>query len=56
MNNDFTVFTSEQEERLRKLEEFYAEIRKIAVECNLNEVTRIYNALSKMNPNWKYTI
>lgn len=49
---NFTVLTPEQEERLRKLEEFYAEIRLLANTANLNEYPRIYHALSQVDPHW----
>lgn len=51
---DFTVLTPEQEERLRKLEEFYAEIKRLACSSNLNEYPLVYQALSKIDPNWGY--
>lgn len=49
---DFTVLTPEQEERLRKLEEFYREIQLLANTANLNEYPRIYDALSRVDPRW----
>ena len=52
MTGNFTVLTPEQEERLRKLEEFFAEIRLLANTANLNEYPRIYDALSRVEPNW----
>lgn len=52
MSGNFTVLTPEQEERLRKLEEFFAEIRLLANTANLNEYPRIYSALSQVDPYW----
>lgn len=52
MSGNFTVLTPEQEERLRKLEEFYAEMRLLANTSNLNEYPRIYHALSRVDPRW----
>jgi len=53
MSGNFTVLSPEQEERLRKLEAFYAEIRKIANESNLFKAFPVYEALSKVDRNWK---
>lgn len=52
MSGNFTVLSQEQEERLRKLEEFYAEIRRLANTANLNEYPLVYQALSKVEPKW----
>ena len=52
MSGNFTVLTPEQEERLRKLEAFYQEIRKQAVSANLNNVYAIYEALSAVDREW----
>lgn len=52
MSGNFTVLTPEQEERLRKLEEFYAEIRRLANTANLNEYPLVYQALSKVDSKW----
>ncbi len=52
MNGNFTVLTPEQEERLRKLEAFYAEIKELACISNLNEYRLIYSALSEVDRDW----
>lgn len=52
MTGNFTVLSKEQEERLRKLEEFYAEIRRLANSASLNEYPLVYQALSKVEPRW----
>jgi hypothetical protein len=52
MSGNFTVLTPEQEERLRKLEFFYRQIRELACETNLNQFPLIYRALSEVNPKW----
>jgi hypothetical protein len=52
MSGNFTVLTPEQEERLRKLEAFYAEIRRLANSANLNEYPHVYHALSQVDPKW----
>ena len=52
MTGNFTVLSAEQEERLRKLEAFYAEIRRIANSANLNNHDNVYRALSKIDPKW----
>lgn len=52
MSGNFTVMTPEQEERLRKLEDFYQEIQLLANTSNLNEYPRVYRALSQVDPNW----
>lgn len=49
---NFTVLTPEQEERLRKLEAFYATIRHLANSANLNEYPLVYQALSAVDPKW----
>lgn len=49
---DFTVLTPEQEERLRKLEEFYREIQDLACSSNLNQYPLVYQALSKVDRDW----
>jgi len=54
MNGNFTVLSPEQEERLRKLENFYANIRELAVGADLNKVVPVYEALSEVDPNWNY--
>lgn len=53
MSGNFTVLTPEQEERVKKLEAFYEEVRKIAIETNLFKAYPVYEALSKVNPYWK---
>lgn len=52
MNGDFTVLTPEQEDRLLKLEEFYATILRLAQYQELYKQTPVYEALSKVNPQW----
>jgi len=52
VNGDFTVFSSYQEERLRKLEVFYATIRKLATTANLSKIVPVYEALSEVDSNW----
>lgn len=52
MNGDFTVLTHEQEERLKKLEFFYRQIRELARGANLNQYPLIYAALSDLDPKW----
>lgn len=52
MTGNFTVLTPEKEERLRKLEEFYREVRRIANSADLHNHTNIYKALSKIDPRW----
>jgi hypothetical protein len=52
MTGNFTVLSAEQEERLKKLEAFYQEIRKQAVCSNLNNVYAIYEALSAVDSKW----
>jgi hypothetical protein len=52
MTGNFTVLTAEQEERLRKLELFYRQIRELARGANLNQYPLIYAALSDLDPNW----
>lgn len=56
MTGNFTVLTPEQEERLRKLEAFYAEIRRLANSSNLNEYPLVYAALSEVNPKWNQSL
>jgi hypothetical protein len=53
MSGNFTVITPEQEERVRKLEEFYATILDLALSTNLYKTIPIYEALSKVNPTWR---
>lgn len=53
MSGNFTVMTPEQEERLRKLEEFYATIRQVALKSNLYEDSTLATALSKVDPLWR---
>jgi hypothetical protein len=52
MTGNFTVLSPEQEERLRKLEAFYTEIRRLARSANLNQFPLIYAALSDLDPKW----
>lgn len=52
MTGNFTVLSSDLEARLRKLEAFYETIRDMATKTNLNRTTRIYEALSEVNPKW----
>ena len=52
MSGNFTVLTPEQEERLRKLEEFYQTVRRLANTANLNEYPLVYQALSQVDPHW----
>ncbi len=49
---NFTVLNPEQEERLRKLEAFYAEIRELACTANLNQYPLVYHALSQVDRDW----
>jgi hypothetical protein len=48
----FTVLSKDQELRVRKLEAFYAEIRRLANSANLNDHRLVYDALTQVNPNW----
>lgn len=52
MSGNFTVLTKEQEERLRKLETFYREIKELACTANLNQYPLIYTALSQVDRDW----
>lgn len=52
MTGNFTVLSAEQEERLRKLELFYRQIRELARGANLNQYPLIYAALSDLDPKW----
>ena len=54
MNGNFTVLSSEQEERLRKLEAFFATIRDLANKTNLYKTIPVYEALTEVDPNWNY--
>lgn len=45
--------TREQEERLRKLEVFYATILDLALTTNLYKTIPIYEALSKIDDKWR---
>jgi len=53
MTGNFTVMTPEQEERLRKLETFYATILELALSTNLYKTVPIYEALSKVDEKWR---
>jgi spore cortex formation protein SpoVR/YcgB (stage V sporulation) len=50
--SDFTVMTPEQEERSKKLELFYRQIRELARSSNLNQYPLVYEALSGVDPKW----
>ena len=50
--SDFTVLTPEQEERSKKLELFYRQIRELARSSNLNQYPLVYEALSGVDPKW----
>jgi hypothetical protein len=52
MSGNFTVLSPEQEERLRKLETFYATIRNLTNSANLNKIAYVYAALTAVDPNW----
>jgi hypothetical protein len=54
MSGNFTVLSQEQEERLRKLEAFFATIRDLANKTNLYKTAPVYEALSEVDPNWNY--
>lgn len=56
MNGNFTVLTEDQEIRIKKLEAFYTEIRRLANSSNLNEYPLIYAALSEVNPKWNQSL
>ena len=53
MSGNFTVLTPEQEERVRKLETFYATIQELALSTNLYKTVPIYEALTAVNPQWR---
>jgi hypothetical protein len=60
--SEFTVITDNEAIELRKLREFYNEVRKLATEHDVIEndtsgiavvyPSRLGSALSKVNPNW----
>ena len=52
MSGNFTVMTPEQEERLKRLELFYRQMRELARSSNLNQYPLIYQALSEVDPRW----
>jgi len=52
MSGNFTVLTPEQEERLKKLELFYRQMRELARGTNLNQYPLVYEALSGVDPKW----
>jgi hypothetical protein len=52
MSGNFTVLNEYEAQRLKKLENFYQEIRRIANSSNLAKAYPVYEALSKIDPKW----